>query len=800
MNAKVEEQNPEMVTIEVDGVEMQAPKGSMLIEATDKAGIDVPRFCYHRKLSIAANCRMCLVDVERAPKPLPACATPVADGMKVHTASPRARAAQKGVMEFLLINHPLDCPICDQGGECELQDLSLGYGRSVSRFTERKRVVRDENLGPLISTDMTRCIHCTRCVRFLDEIAGTKELGGMGRGEHMEIGTYVQRGVHSELSGNVIDLCPVGALTDKPFRFTARAWELLSHPGIAPHDCVGSNVYMHHRRGRIMRVVPRDNEQVNETWIADRDRYSHFAVYGEDRLAAPMIKQDGEWVEVDWEVALDAATRGLRGVVGGDGADQLAALVSPTATLEEMFLLGRLVRGLGSRNIDHRVRQADFSDQSGAPLFPYLGQPIEDLERTDAALVVGSYLRWDQPLLNHRLRKAARAGAPVMFLNPRAFDFNFQPAEELVAAPQALVPELAAVAKALAEQTGQQPEGLDALLNGLTPGDAHRRIAERLAGAERGTVLLGSLVEAHPDGAVLRALGALVAALANAAYGVLSHGPNGAGGHLAGALPHRDAGGRDEAQPGLDARAMFATPRKGYLLFNVEAEYDCWDGAEAVEALQAADCVVVMTPFVSERMKAYADVLLPIGAFGETAGTFVNCEGRWQSFSGVGRPVGEARPAWRVLRVLGNLLDLEGFDYNAPDDVYAAVREAAGPEILPEAPEWHAPSWQATQLGALVRMGGMPIYAVDAVVRRAEALQQTVQARDAGVYVSAETASELGVEDGETVRVTQSGRSRALPLMVDDGIPAGSAWIPAGLPASAGLGPSCGEVTLEPGA
>ncbi|MBA1148097.1 NADH-quinone oxidoreductase subunit NuoG, partial [Ectothiorhodospiraceae bacterium WFHF3C12] len=509
MNAKVEEQNPEMVTIEVDGVELQAPKGSMLIEATDKAGIDVPRFCYHSKLSIAANCRMCLVDVERAPKPLPACATPVADGMKVHTASPRARAAQKGVMEFLLINHPLDCPICDQGGECELQDLALGYGRSVSRFSERKRIVKDENLGPLIATDMTRCIHCTRCVRFLDEIAGTKELGGMGRGEHMEIGTFVQRGVHSELSGNVIDLCPVGALTNKPFRYTARAWELLSHPAVSPHDCVGSNMSLHHRGGRIMRVVPRDHEGINETWLADRDRYSHFALYGEGRLTVPMVKREGRWEEVDWEVALDAAADGLRDVVARHGAEQIATAVSPTATLEEMYLLNRLTRELGSQNIDHRLRQGDFSDQDRAPLFPYLGQPIEDLENSDATLVIGSYLRWDQPLLNHRLRKAARRGNAVMFVNPRSFDFNFEPTENLVAASQALVPELAAIASALAEKAGQTPAGLDALLAGASVEDAHRRIAEQLAGAGRATVLVGNLVEGHPQGGALRALAAL---------------------------------------------------------------------------------------------------------------------------------------------------------------------------------------------------------------------------------------------------------------------------------------------------
>ncbi|HEX5512811.1 MAG TPA: NADH-quinone oxidoreductase subunit NuoG, partial [Gammaproteobacteria bacterium] len=402
--------NPDLITITVDGVEMQVPKGAMIIEATDAARIDVPRFCYHKKLSVVASCRMCLVEVEQggrpAPKPMPACATPVADGMKVFTNSPKALAAQKGVMEFLLINHPLDCPVCDQGGECELQDVALGYGRSVSRFTERKRIFEDEDLGPLVGTAMTRCIHCTRCVRFLSEIGGQRELGAVGRGEHTQITTYIEHGVHSELSGNIIDLCPVGALTDKPYRFSARAWEMLSRPTIAPHDSVGSNISAHYLRGQIKRVVPRDNEEINECWLADRDRFSFHGVYSEDRLTQPMIKRDGQWQEVDWETALTAAVEGLRRIAS-ESPEQLGVLVSPTATTEEMYLLGKLVRGLGSRNIDHRLRQADFSDQNEAALYPSLGQSIVDLEHLKAALVIGADLRAQAPMLNHRLRKAS---------------------------------------------------------------------------------------------------------------------------------------------------------------------------------------------------------------------------------------------------------------------------------------------------------------------------------------------------------------------------------------------------------
>ncbi|KAB7628431.1 NADH-quinone oxidoreductase subunit NuoG [Alkalilimnicola sp. S0819] len=796
MNAKVEN-TQELVTIEVDGVELQAPKGAMLIEATDRADIPVPRFCYHKKLSIAANCRMCLVEVEKAPKPMPACATPVADGMKVFTRSERALAAQRGVMEFLLINHPLDCPICDQGGECELQDLSMGYGRGVSRFSEGKRVVKDEDLGPLVETEMTRCIHCTRCVRFLQEIGGRRELGGIGRGEHTEIGTYVQDGVSSELSGNIIDLCPVGALTSKPFRYRARAWELLSHPSVAPHDAVGSNVHIHHRRGELMRVVPRENEGINETWLADRDRFGYAGLYSEQRLARPMVKEQGEWREVDWETALAAAVKGTRRVQDVAGAEALGTLVAPNATLEEMFLLGKLSRGLGSRNIDSRLRQGDFSDDAEAPLQPALGVSIAELEAQDAVLAIGSYSRLEQPLVNHRLRKASLKGAQVMYLNTRAWEFNFEPALQQVATPATLVAELAAVARVLLDREGQSvPQGLEDVLAGLEPGEAHQRMADELHKATRSLVLLGSQAESHPAAASLRALASLVAELSGATLGQLPVAANSVGGWLAGALPHRGAGGKPDAAGGLNARAMVEQPRKAYWLFNVEPEFDCWDGAAAAAAVAQAEFVVAFTPFVTESLKDQADVLLPIASFGETSGTFVNLEGRWQSFGGVTAPVGEGRPAWRVLRVLGNLFDLDGFEHNSSEEVLAELK-ASG--LGDEAPAQRFP-WREPRRGlgeGLVRGGEVPPYQLDTLLRRSAPLQASAHAAKPGVYLAAEEAQRLGFAEGERARVRQGEGEAQLTVYIDDTVAAGSVWIPAALCETYGLGAPWGEVRVE---
>ncbi len=720
--------DPNVVNIEVNGVPLQARKGQMIIEVTDQADIYIPRFCYHPKLSIAANCRMCLVEVEKAPKPLPACATPVTEGMKVFTRSKRAISAQKATMEFLLINHPLDCPICDQGGECELQDLAMGFGRGVSRYTERKRIVKDKNLGPLVSTDMTRCIHCTRCVRFGQEIAGIQELGTTFRSDRSEIGTYIEKSVDHELSGNIIDLCPVGALNNKPFRYNARAWEMTAKPIVSPHDCAGSNLYAHVLRGKLRRIVPRDNESINENWISDRDRFGCYGVYSNDRLFKPRIKRDGEWVEVSWQDAVTATAAALRRAGEGVGT-----LVSPSATLEELYLLRRITHHLGSRNIDYRLRQRDFRDQAADPKAPLLGCNMADIDALKGLLVVGSNLRMEVPIVAHRVRKAARNGGSVAFVNPIEYEYHFKPAAYVASGADRLVADLAAVAAAAAEAGGSSLPGyLQSSVVNLQITDEHRAAAAALA-QKPSLVLLGHIAERHPRFADLRAFAATLANITGASLGYLSEGANAVGAALAGALPHRHAGGKSAAETGADARAMLAQPQKAYMLFGIEPSRDLAEGAKALEVLRAAT-VVCMTPYVTDELLDCADILLPIGTFAETAGTFINAEGRWQSFDAAAEAVGEARPAWRVLRVLGNALELPDCEYRQPAEIAAALEQELGGEgVLRGAEEAYHGSFAASAEAVPVdrTVLDVPIYSVDAVVRRSQPLQDTAVAHGA---------------------------------------------------------------------
>jgi NADH-quinone oxidoreductase subunit G len=723
--------DPNLVNVEVNGVPLKARKGQMIIEVTDAADIYVPRFCYHPKLSIAANCRMCLVEVEKAPKPLPACATPVAEGMKIFTRSKRAISAQKATMEFLLINHPLDCPICDQGGECELQDLAMGFGRGVSRYTERKRVVKDKNLGPLVSTDMTRCIHCTRCVRFGQEIAGIQELGVTFRSDRSEIGTYIENSVDHELAGNIIDLCPVGALNNKPYRYSARAWEMVAKPLVSPHDCAGSNLYAHVLRGKLRRIVPRDNEAINESWISDRDRFSCHAIYGQDRLLTPRVKQGGSWVEVTWQDALSAAVGALKKATAAGGASGLGTLVSPSATLEELYLLQRITRHLGSDNIDYRLRQRDFRDQGADPKAPLLGCSIADLDTRAGILVVGSNLRMEVPIVAHRVRKAARKGASVAFVNPAAYEYHFKPAAYVEASPDTLVANLAGVLVAAASAAGAVvPAHLARATDGVTPTDAQRGAAQALA-RKPGLVLLGHLAQRHPQYAELRALAAGLAAVTGATLGYLSEGANSVGAALAGATPHRGVGAKGVMRPGSGAGAMLETPRNAYILFGIEPAKDLADGAKALATLRGA-AVVAFSAFVSEDLLDVADVLLPTATFAETAGTYVNAEGRWQSVDAAADVAGDARPGWRVLRVLGNELELPGCEYRSPSDVSAELERELG-AAAQLAVDDTAYKGSFTAGVRAVAMAGVsldvPIYAVDALVRRAEALQATVLGR-----------------------------------------------------------------------
>jgi NADH-quinone oxidoreductase subunit G len=718
----------DLVNIEVNGVPLKARKGQMIMQATDPAEIYIPRFCYHEKLTVAANCRMCLVEVEKAPKPLPACATPVAEGMKVFTRSPKAVAAQRATMEFLLINHPLDCPICDQGGECELQDLAMGFGRDISRFAERKRVVKDKSLGPLVSTDMTRCIHCTRCVRFGAEIQGYPQMGTTGRGENMEVGTYIEHSVDHELSANIIDLCPVGALNNKPFRYHARSWEMQQQPLISPHDAFGTNVFAHVLRGKIMRMVPRVNEAINETWIADRDRFGFEGMYSPERVTEPLLRINGVLSPVDWEVALNAAAEGLQRAIRTQGASALGFLVSPMATVEESHLVGRIARGLGTANVDHRLRQLDFRGQECEAAFPNFGLRIAAVEQLEGLLVIGSNLRVEMPLMAHRIRKAAvKAGAKVGFLNPRKFEYLF-PVAAYAVADGDLVGQLAAVVCAAAAAAGQPvPSGVPE----TAPADVHRALAAALANGSRRAILLGNLAQRHPAYSELKSLAARLGELLGASVGLLTEGPNSAGAYLAGAVPHRDAGAVASELPGLDAHAMLASPRVAYLLFGgIDPANDLAAGAAA---LAAAEFVVSATSHLTASLAEVADVVLPIGSFAESSGTFVNGEGLWQSWAGAATLLGDARPGWKVLRVLANLLSIPGIDYVSSNEIRDAVHERCGGGLSQPLTPAGAPGVPPTPVDAAPAgpWVDIPPYQIDVLVRASEALAKTKDGQSA---------------------------------------------------------------------
>lgn len=716
------------VNIEVNGVPMKARKGQMVIQVTDANDVYVPRFCYHEKLPIAANCRMCLVEVEKAPKPMPACATPVAEGMKVFTRSAKAIAAQRAVMEFLLINHPLDCPICDQGGECELQDLAMGFGRDISRYNERKRVVKDKNLGPLVSTDMTRCIHCTRCVRFTQDIQGFQELGTVGRGEMTEIGTFIEKSVDHELSANIIDLCPVGALNNKPYRYRARAWEMTQHPLISPHDSVGTNIYAHVLRGRVMRIVPRANEDVNETWIADRDRFSYQGVYSDDRLLKPSVRENGVLQETDWETALAKVAEKLGRISQQHGGAQIGTLASPNSTLEELHLLARLARGLGSSNLDHRLRRSDFRDEGSEPLFPALGVSISELESANSVLVVGSNVRREVPIIAHRLRKAALKGGKVSFINPQHYEYLFPVAGYLAANGVSSLDHLLAVAAAAVNASGKTaPPSIASLTSQAQPNDTHKAIAQQLSEGERRLILLGAIAQRDPAFADLRLVASALAEVTGATLGYLPEGGNTVGAHLAGFLPHRSSGGQSVSAAGLNVSDMFAAKLKAYILFGaIEPALDIASEA-AGAALEAAEFVVALSPYSTAA--DFADVVLPIGTFAETSGTYVNLEGRWQSVPGAAAPVGDSRPGWKVLRVLGNLIDLPGFDYTSPDQITEDARSAIGAAAAFVAkPVTRALQPKSVASSPVQR--DVPIYQVDALVRRSSALQNTREGRE----------------------------------------------------------------------
>ena len=775
-----------MINIEIDGKRIEAENGSTVIEAARHAGIYIPHFCYHKKLSIAANCRMCLVQVEKVPKPVPACATAVTEGMKIYTASDVAVKAQKGVMEFLLINHPLDCPICDQGGECELQDQAVGYGGGESRYHEEKRVVVHKDIGPLVSAEeMSRCINCTRCVRFGQEIAGQMELGQAYRGEFAEIMTFVDSTVNSELSGNMIDLCPVGALTSKPFRYTARNWELSRRKSVSPHDGLGAGLAVQVKNNRVMRVLPIENEQINECWLSDKDRFSYEGLNSHDRLTAPMIKQNGKWHEVEWQAALEYVANGLRQIANGAGAEQTGALATPHSTLEELYLLQKLLRGLGSHNIDFRLRQSDFAADEKQAGAPWLGMAIADISKADRLLLVGSFLRKDHPLLAQRIRQIVKRGAQVNIVHAVDDDLLMNVANKAIVAPDFMVNQLAQILKALAIE---KQVAVVSSLQGIAVGSVAASIAKNLAEGKNVAILLGNFAQQHPQSSQLQLLAQYIAELSSGEFGFLGEAANSVGGYLAQAYPGAN---------GLNANAMLASPRKAYLLLNAEPELDCANPQQAMSAMNSADLVVALTAYKHQALD-YADVMLPITPFSETSGTFVNTEGRVQSFKGAVKPLGDSRPAWKVLRVLGNLFSIPGFDHDSSEEVrdeaLADVDVSTKLNNTLHGLDLHV---EPSAISGLQRVAEVPIYAADAVVRRAEALQLTRDAAAPVLTMHSEEIAKLGVQAGATVTVKQGQGSVLIGLAADDKLPRGVARVAAGHAATAALGAMFGTIIVE---
>ncbi len=770
-----------MVEIELDGKTVDVPQGSTVMHAAAKLGSYIPHFCYHKKLSIAANCRMCLVEVEKAPKPLPACATPVTQGMKVFTHSAKAVEAQRSVMEFLLINHPLDCPICDQGGECQLQDLAVGYGKSESRYEEEKRVVFHKNVGPLISMqEMSRCIHCTRCVRFGQEVSGVMELGMVNRGEHSEITTFLGQTIDSELSGNMIDICPVGALTSKPFRYAARTWELGRKRSVSPHDSLGSNTTVQTKANKVMRVVALENDAINECWISDRDRFAYEGLNSSERITTPMVKQGGQWLETDWESALDYVARSLKTLSAENGPEAVAALAHPISSTEELFLLQKLIRGLGSNQIETRLHQTDVQ---GAATAPWLGMTVAKLSELDRALVIGSFLRKDQPIIAARLRTASKRGLVLHRIDAGGDDWLIPTATSISAAPSAWLNALSEVALAVAKvKSVSAPAGTF----NLPISAVAQSVADSLISGATTAVLLGSAAIAHPHAGDLHILAQFIAEHTGATLGFLPVGGNAVGASLVGAN-------------GAGVESVLSGERRAVLLMNLEPDADLPNPLQARAALAKANTVIAMSAYKSADILEVADVILPIATYTETVATFVNAEGRIQTIQPAVKPLGDSRPSWKVLRVLGSLLNLDGFLYNVPEEV---LDEALGDSYCTKLSNKTSANALANgnlaPLTGIERLSDVNIYAVDQIVRRSPALHLTRDAKRGNqVGLGQKLFTELGLKEGDAVRVTQGSQSVDLPATLEENLVAGVVRISAGTSASAKLGSMFGSLTVS---
>ena len=769
-----------MVEIELDGKLVEVPQGSMVMHAANKLDTYIPHFCYHKKLSIAANCRMCLVEVEKAPKPLPACATPVTQGMKVFTHSAKAVEAQRSVMEFLLINHPLDCPICDQGGECQLQDLAVGYGKSNSRYEEEKRVVFHKNVGPLISMqEMTRCIHCTRCVRFGQEVAGVMELGMVNRGEHSEITTFAGQTIDSELSGNMIDICPVGALTSKPFRYAARTWELGRKRSVSPHDSLGANTTIQTKSNKVMRIVALENDAINECWISDRDRFAYEGLNSADRITTPMVKQGGQWLETDWQSAMDYVAHSLKTISAESGPEAVAALAHPISSTEELYLLQKMIRGLGSNQVETRLRQIDVKGSASAP---WLGMPISKLSELDRVLVIGSFLRKEQPLIAARLRTAAKRGLQVLRIDAGGDDWLI-PNTGIVATPSAWISALSEVALAVAKaKSVSAPAGTP----NLTVSATAQKIADSLLSGASTSVFLGSAAIAHPNATDLHVLAQFIAEQTGATLGFLPVGGNAVGAGLVNAN-------------GAGVESILSGDRRAVILMNVEPDADLPNPAQARAALAKANTVIALSAYKSADLLEVADVILPISTFTETVSTFVNAEARTQTIQPAVKPLGDSRPAWKVLRVLGGLLNLDGFLYNMPEEVLGeALGENYCTKLSNQSTATVLTNGNAGSSTGLERVSDVGIYAGDQIVRRSSALQLTRDAKRGNqVGLGQGLFTELGLKEGDAMRVTQGGQSVELPVTLEVSLAQGAVRISAGTMASAQLGSMFGPVTVS---
>jgi NADH-quinone oxidoreductase subunit G len=788
------------ITLTINGQAIESQAGRLLIDVADENNIVIPRFCYHKKLSVAANCRMCLVEIERLPKPMPACATPVTDGMVVQTHSASAIAAQKSTMEFLLINHPLDCPICDQGGECELQDVAMGFGDGISQYTEQKRVVMDKNIGPLIATDFTRCIHCTRCVRFGDEIAGLPELGATGRGENVEIGTFIEKSISSELSGNVIDICPVGALTAKPSRYTARPWELTQHSSVAAHDCIGSNIYVHTRGNDIIRVVPRENESINESWISDRDRFSYIAVKNAGRLTSPMLRVNGQLKTVDWETAINAAVEKLSGAANQD-AEQIAALISPQATLEEHYLAQKLLRGLGSSNIDHRLSQTDFSAQDQSAVMPWLGISLESVESLDACLIVAGSLQQEQPMLSHRIRKSViNNGAKVSSIGHLAGQYNFELFEELNGSAEQLLNDLAGVVVALTDKASVDlSKRLRGLVDGFDLQKEHKAIANSLLNGKKSAVIVGIQALASPYLSLIQELCEAISVHSDSSLGNLSPSANTAGACLAGSLPYRLPGGVVVNGEWQHTRQIIDSKHRVLLSFGINPVLDINHGSLAPQLAANNDFVIAINGFNNQFINDQADLVLPLAVFGETSGTFVNVEGLWQSFKGSVKALGESRQGWKILTALGQVLLPGDFEYA---DSLAVKNEAK--ELCRDVSLNNLCGAQSTETRLPVKSRSIqkisiaPIYASDELTRLSVPLQATpIMQQQCAISMNRAQAEKLELLDADQVHIKQGQGTAILPLIISDDIPTGCICMPTGIDAVKDLADAYGAIELE---